>query len=119
MPPAPLICPALDVIGTERFLTRHLALRPAYCRALDNDRVMNNNPKTITEYFNVLESTIEEFKIKPQNIYNMDKKEFLIGVIKKPMRVLIAANKKAAFLRQPGNHEKITVIETIGILVMC
>ena len=98
-PLAPLICPALDVIGTKRFLTRHLALRPAYCSALDNDCVMNNNPRTITEYFNVLKSTMEELKIKPQNIHNMDEKEFLIGVIKKSMRVLIAADEKVAPLR--------------------
>ena len=58
---------------------------------------------------------MEEFKIKPQNIYNMDEKGFLIGVIKKSMRVLIAADEKAAFLRQPGNRENITVIETVGI----
>ena len=76
---------------------------------------MNNNPETITEYFNVLKSTMEEFKIKPHNIYNMDEKEFLIGVVKKPMRVLIEADEKAAFLRQPGNRENITVIEAVGI----
>ena len=103
----------------KRFLARHPALRPAYSRALDNDCIINNNPKTITEYFNVLKSTMEEFKIKPQNIYNMDEKEFLIGVMKKSMRVLITADEKAAFLRQPRNHENITVIETVGILVMC
>ena len=103
----------------KRFLSQHPKLKPVYSLALDNDGVINNNLTTITEYFNVLESTIEEFKIKPQNIYNMDEKEFLIGVIKKSMHVLIAADEKAAFLRQPGNHENITVIETIGILVMC
>jgi hypothetical protein len=99
----------------KRFLSRHPALKPVYSRALDNDRAMNNNPETITEYFNVLKSTMEEFKIKPQNIYNMDEKGFLIGVIKKSMRVLIEAGEKAAFLRQPGNRENITVIETVGI----
>ena len=98
-----------------RFLSRHPALKPAYSRALDNDRAMNNNPKTITEYFNVLKRTMEEFKIKPQNIYNMDEKGFLIGVIKKSMRVLIVADENAAFLRQPGNRENITMIETVGI----
>ena len=45
----------------------------------------------------------------------MDEKGFLIGVIKKSMRVLIEAGEKAAFRRQPGNRENITVIETVGI----
>ena len=97
MLPAPLVCPTLDVIGTKRFPTRHLALRQAYCRALDNDCVMKKNPKTITECFGILKSTVEEFKIKPQNIYNMGEKEFLVGVIKKSRRVLIAADEKQPF----------------------
>ena len=48
---------------------------------------------------------MEEFKIKPQNIYNRDEKGFLIGIIKKSMHVLIEASEKAAFLRQPGDRE--------------
>ena len=56
----------------KRFLPRHPAFKPAYSRAMDNDCAMNN-PETITEYFNVLKSTVDEFKIMPQNIYNMDK----------------------------------------------
>lgn len=43
----------------------------------------------------------------------MDEKGFLIGI--KSMSVLIEAEEKAAFLRQPGNRENITIIETIGI----
>ena len=58
---------------------------------------------------------MEEFKIKPQNIYNMDEKGFLIGVIKKSMRVLIEAGEEAAFLWQLGNRENITVIEAVNI----
>ena len=61
------------------------------------------HPETITEYFNVLKSTVNEFKIMPQNIYNMDGKGFLVGVIKKSMCVLIAADEKATFLRQSGD----------------
>ena len=67
--------PDISCIGYhwhKRFLSRHPTLKPVYSRALDNDCAMNNNPKTITEYFNVLKSTMEEFKIKPRNIYNMD-----------------------------------------------
>ena len=121
-------CTSLDVEGKikapdtsrighnwyKRFLTRHPAPKPVSSRALDHERAMNN-PETITQYFNVLKSTMKEFNIKPQNIYNMDEKGFLIGVIKKSMCVLIEASEKAAFLRQPGDRENITVIETVGI----
>ena len=121
-------CTSLDVEGKikapdtsrighnwyKRFLTRHPAPKPVNSRALDHERAMNNL-ETITQYFNVLKSTMKEFNIKPQNIYNMDEKGFLIGVIKKSMCVLIEASEKAAFLRQPGDRENITVIETVGI----
>ena len=46
----------------KRFLSRHPAFKPVYSRALDDNCAMNNNPGTITEYFNVLKSTVEEFK---------------------------------------------------------
>ena len=76
---------------------------------MDNECAMNN-PEAITEHFNVLKSTMKEFKIKPQNMCSMDEKEFLIGIIKKSMRVLIAAREKAAFLRQPRNCGNITAL---------
>ena len=59
---------------------------------------VNNNPETITECFNVLKSTVGGFEIKLQNIYNMNEKGLLIGVIRKSICVLIVADEKAAFL---------------------
>ena len=55
-----LMFPALDAIGIKDF-SRRPVLKPVYNRALDN-RAMNN-PETITEYFNILKGTVEEFKI--------------------------------------------------------
>jgi len=48
---------------------------------LDNNRALNNDPKIIREYFRVLKEVIDELKIKPQNIYNMDEKGFLLVLI--------------------------------------
>ena len=45
----------------------------------------------------------------------MDEKGFLTGTVKKSRRVSVEAGEKAAFLRQPGNRENITVIEAVGI----
>ena len=42
-------------------------------------------------------------------------KNDIITIVKKSMCVLIEADEKAAFLRQPGNRENITVIEAVGI----
>ena len=61
---------------------------------------------------------IDEYKISPQNSYNMDKKGFLIGVLCQMKRVF----SKEAFKRgkikgagQDGNQEWITVLVLICI----
>ena len=56
---------------------------------------------------------MEESKNWPQNTHNTDERGFLIGIIKKSIRVLIEASEKATFLRQPGDRENIA--ETVGI----
>ena len=45
----------------------------------------------------------------------MDEKGFLIGIVRKSMRVLTEVGEKAAFLQQSGNRKNITVIEAVGI----
>ena len=112
-----LIGPDLDLVGKnwyKRFLSRHPALSAMYSRSLDNSRALNNNPRIIREYFQVLKTAIDEFKIKPQNIYNMDEKGFLLGLIQRSVRVIVKASEQTAFLRQPGQRETITVIEAVG-----
>jgi len=45
----------------------------------------------------------------------MDEKGFLIGLIQRSLRVIVKSDEKAAFLRQPGSRETVTVIEAVGI----
>lgn len=63
------------------FLARHPALKSMYSRALDNERAVNNDPKILAEYFYLLNETLVKCKIRSCNIYNMDEKGFLIGLI--------------------------------------
>ena len=86
-----LIGPNLDIIGKnwyKRFLSRHPALSAMYSRSLDNSRALNNDPKIIRHYFQILKEAIGEFKIKPENIYNMDEKGFLLGLIQRSVRAI-------------------------------
>jgi len=113
-----LIGPNLELVGKtwyKRFLSRHPALSAMYSRSLDNSRALNNDPRIIREYFRILKEVIAEFKIKPENIYNMDEKGFLLGLIQRSVRVVVNSSDKTAFLRQPGQRETITVIETVGV----
>ncbi|EME86371.1 uncharacterized protein MYCFIDRAFT_130761, partial [Pseudocercospora fijiensis CIRAD86] len=42
-----------------------------------------------TNYFTKLEAKIKKYNIKPKNIYNIDKKGFIIGVLSKARRIFI------------------------------
>jgi len=58
-----------------------------YSRSLDNHScALNNDSGIIREYFRVSKTAVDEFKVKPQNIYNMDEKGFLLGLIQRSVR---------------------------------
>jgi hypothetical protein len=65
-----------------------------YSQSPDNSRALNNDTKIIREYFRVLKQAIPQFKSKPYNIYNMDEKEFLLGLIQRSVRVLVDARSR-------------------------
>ena len=69
-----------------------------YSRALDNDCAQNNDPKVLEEHFKVLKETLFKYNIKPHNIYSMDEKGFLIGLIQLSRRVIVPASEKTAFI---------------------
>jgi hypothetical protein len=109
----------LDVscVGVQwyrRFLVRHPDLKAVHSRSLDYDRAKANDPASIKDYFLLIADTMSHYDIKSNLIFNMDEKGFLIGLIRKSMKVIISSGERNAFLRQPGNRQTITVIEAIG-----
>ncbi|SJX66657.1 related to transposase [Sporisorium reilianum f. sp. reilianum] len=60
------------------------------------------------------EKTIADFKILPENIYNMDETGFLIGYSQSCNIIMPHDSKNKRFRAHPGNRETITVIECIG-----
>jgi hypothetical protein len=72
-----------------------------HSRSLDNSCALNNDPRIIREYLGTPKEVIAEFKIKPENIYNMDRKGFLLGLIQRSARIVVNSSDKTAFLRQP------------------
>ncbi|EME89604.1 uncharacterized protein MYCFIDRAFT_126750, partial [Pseudocercospora fijiensis CIRAD86] len=42
-----------------------------------------------TKYFNKLQAKIKKYSIEPKNVYNIDKKGFIIGVLSKARRIFI------------------------------
>jgi hypothetical protein len=88
-----------------------------YSRSLDNSCALNKDPRIIREYFGIPKGVTAEFKSsrsKPENIYKTDEKGFLLGLIQRPVRIVVNSSDKTAILRQPGQQEEITVINWIG-----
>ena len=63
-----------------RFINRYYyILNSAYLNAIDLARYKANTILAYKAYFDAIGKVIEEFNIIADNIYNIDKKGFLIG----------------------------------------
>ena len=60
------------------FTHRHPELKTFYSRIMDAQRVLAGDPKVVEAYFDLLEETVKEYNIVPDNIYNMDETGFLL-----------------------------------------
>ncbi|SJX65090.1 related to transposase [Sporisorium reilianum f. sp. reilianum] len=82
---------------------------------MDSQRVLASNPKNVEAYFDLLEDTIKEHNIVPENIYNMDETGFLLGQSQSCNIIVPKENgKNRCFRSHPGNRETITMVECIG-----
>ena len=63
-------------------------------------------------WLNTTRQTIEEDRVNPQNIYNMDESGFAIGS-NLGACVIVNAQIRSQFQAQPGRQEWVTVVECI------
>jgi hypothetical protein len=100
-----------------RFLHRnHDDLTIKWTTGLDRERHQADSEDKYRSYFNLLHSKIEQYDVKPHNIYNMDEKGFLLGVTSRSKRVFskqLWEQKKVTAALQDGNRDWITVLACI------
>jgi hypothetical protein len=99
----------------SRFLNRHPKIRSTYCTTLENARAKATNWENLNTYLDLVAETIAKWKITVCDIWNMDEKDFLIGIIQKSVKVIISASEKNVYLRNDGNRELVTVVKAIGV----
>ena len=100
-----------------RFLERHHhKLFSRYSNSIDRCRFQADSAAKYTLYFNLLSQKIQQYNIDSRQIYNMDEKGFLIGILGKQKRIF----SKDSYGRlggsssiQDGNREWITVLACI------
>jgi hypothetical protein len=70
-----------------RFLRRHFdALLTAWSTPMESVRHQADSGEKYKQYFDLLHQKIAEYKVLPENMYNMDEKGFMIGVISRMKR---------------------------------
>src|ERR1700720_298569 len=96
----------------KRFQKRHPDLKMKKTIGLEKARTKALNQFAVDGFFDMLTNIIEEYKITPGNIYNMDEKGIQLGIGAR-ITVMIDRDQKAVYSIEDGNRELITVIECI------
>ena len=64
----------------------------------------------IKDYFQKLDKVLKKYALKPENMYNMDEKRFLLGY-KNRARVIVRNRRQMPTETQDGSRDWITVVE--------
>ena len=99
------------------FVRRHQDLIASqYLKGFDLTRKKADNWWLINNYFELMLKKQEKYNYEPENIYNMDEKGFLIGMVQKTKRIFIKAWLEQGKLQgaaQDGNRTWITLVAYI------
>jgi DDE superfamily endonuclease/Tc5 transposase DNA-binding domain len=104
--------PPIGKDWVRRFLNRHTDLKVKRARRIDAARVKEVSSEKVTEWFDSVKEVIREYKIKPENMYNMDETGFSIGSTQAG-HVVVDDTVQSQFQAQPGRQEWVTVLECI------
>jgi hypothetical protein len=101
----------------DRFLKRHnIDIYTRWASGMEKERKEADSAFKYALYFKLLERKLEEYKIQPRLIYNMDEKGFLIGKLSKMKRIFTQHTWEERGIKQmieDGNREWVTVIGCI------
>jgi len=98
-----------------KFLSHHPELDTRLARSYDAQRAKNEDPKIITEWFQRVQQTREEYGILDEDTYNFDETGFAMGLINLgSSKVVTTDTVGRATVIQPGDRRWITSIECIS-----
>ncbi len=95
------------------FLGYHPTLQAKYSRTLNQDRFLAQNRDIIEDWFNLYQSMNAEYGILDEDIYNMDKNGYIMGITGNS-KVVISKYQKQVFMNQVENREWVSLIKAIG-----
>jgi hypothetical protein len=97
--------PTIGKNWPSTFINRRPELRTRFSRRYDYQRALNEDPKSIRQWFATVQSVIDENGIQPEDIYNFDETGFAMGLISSQKVVTRAEYYGRRSLLQPGNRE--------------
>jgi hypothetical protein len=101
----------------SRFVNNHRdQLSSEYLAAFDLCRKKADNWFMINRYFNMIEEKFKKHEYRQENVYNMDEKGFLIGVVNKTRRIFTRSWKEQGKLKgaaQDGNRTWVTLLACV------
>ena len=89
----------------HNFVRRRSELRIRFARKYDYQRAKCEDPKIISEWFDLVRNTKAIYGIMDEDIYNFDKTGFMMGMIFAGMVVTTSDGRGRAKLAQPSNRE--------------
>ena len=96
------------------FVKRYPTLVSRFSRRYNYERAKCEDPKIIGEWFNLVQKTIVQYGIDPDDIYNFDETGFAMGLTATAKVITRREYYGRRSLLQPGNREWVTAIECIN-----
>jgi hypothetical protein len=106
--------PQLGKNWASRFIKRRPELDMRWSRRRSYARAKCEDPKIISEWFQILETVRQRYGICDEDIWNFDETGFAMGVTVTSKVVTNSANIGRAIMKEPGNREWVTVTECIN-----
>ena len=86
---------ALGINWIYKFFKRHTEIKTKHIPPLDKERVIAQDPAVLTYQFEFYQKVKQDYNIQDNNTYNIDKKGFMQGVIRKSKVIINKYEKKA------------------------
>jgi DDE superfamily endonuclease/Tc5 transposase DNA-binding domain len=87
-----------------------------YLGVIESSRTQADQEKDYRDFYTLLAAKIAQYEIESENMYNMDEKGFLIGIMTKQRRIVtksVLMQNKSLSATTDGNREWITVLACI------
>ena len=96
----------------QRFIKRHPQLKTVYSETIEASQVKDVTYEAVEKFYNELQRVINEFKISPENCYNMDEMGSSIGMIQGG-HIIIDTTMQSKRELEIGRQEWVTCIECV------